>query len=439
MLTADLLLTARRGESVRPRLLDVDDAAALEAAAELLALAEVHVGQTRGELEAALAQVRVPALREQVVRGLAELVLQRGDFAGAAGDDPAALRGALFEAGAQAWRAHAGDAPGDWQAGVVADVAAARGLTPEAVQAQLFADLRENHRLQALEPLAPRELLWRYNVAQCQGLLLSAERVELVSPWPSPQRLRQLLRYLKFFGLLFQPQEDPAALRLTVDGPLSVLEGTQRYGLNLAQFFPALLLWEEPWRLRATLHLRGTSRQWRGQGLQVLELAPGPLLRSHYRDQGQWVPPDVARFLEGWPEAAARHGEWSAAPAEALLKLPGNRFLIPDFVLTHGPSGRRLYLEHLPQPSRERVLARGRLIALHGAGDYLLACRALPALKALAAAQPWLATYQRTFLPSAVLRHLRDLPPQGALPVGDLDDLSATGDSRLDGNGDSKD
>ena len=91
---------------------------------------------------------------------------------------------------------------------------------------------------------------------QAQGLLLTAERLDIRAPWPEPLRLRQLLRYLKFFGLLFQTSGGSRGegLHVRVDGPLSVLESSNRYGLQLAEFLPALLLWDPPWQAEAEVY-----------------------------------------------------------------------------------------------------------------------------------------------------------------------------------------
>jgi len=393
MLTTDLLVYTRRGERIVPRLLDPARAPLAQAAADLLALAKAHRGQRRGDLEQALKGVAVPGLAPRVAAGLGRLVLQRCTFDVTAPAEPVVLRTALFDAAAAAWRAEGRAGLPRWRPRVVARVAAEHGLTSDAAEAALFADLPENQRLTDLRPLTPAGLVYRYNVAQVQGLLLRAGEVAVQAPWPRPQRLRQLFHYLKFYGLLYAADAGPEGeLALRVDGPLSVLQGATRYGLNLAQFFPALLLWDQPWTLTARLEgLRG-----RKGGL--LELAPHPLLRSHLPDQGQWVPEDARRFVAAFNDG----GPWRAEPAEELLALPGNRFLIPDFRLTHGPSGRRVYLEHLLYPSAERVAARAALIAQRPGADYLVACRGVPSLPAA----PWLVTYRRTLLPSGVRRAL---------------------------------
>jgi predicted nuclease of restriction endonuclease-like RecB superfamily len=437
MLTADLLDYRRRQGAVVPQLLDPAAPAAQQVAAAVLRCAQAHLGRPRGALEEALQGLDAAGLPPKAAQGLARLVLERCTFAVAAPLEPATLRRSVWDAGAAAWRgaedprAPLGSAPWRAQALAAAQATLAAsgavppasgvvpGLAPETIDAALFADLEEHQRLEALEPLRAAELPYRYNVAQVQGLLLRAERVTLSAPWPEPRRLRQLLRYLKFYRLLFRQEEAapprgrPRAgaaapgLTLVVDGPLSVLESATRYGLELAQFFPALLLWDSPWRLEAELRL-GKRRE-----RNRLRLEPHPWLRSHYPDHGQWIPDDVRRFVAAFNADAEQAGTpWRAAAAEALLTLPGNRSLVPDFEFRRAdaPGAAPLYLERLPYPDAPQVTARLAQLAAAGRTDYLLACRAVPAVRALGE-RPALLAFRRSLLPGPVRAALERLRP----------------------------
>ncbi|MBI4083625.1 MAG: DUF790 family protein [Candidatus Lambdaproteobacteria bacterium] len=415
MLTGSLLVYAMRGgpegQRVRPRLLDPADPALRGAAEALTGLFAGHVGQRRAELELALRSFQPPELPLRVQPGLARLLFERCLFETDCPIEPARMRADLFDAAAEAWRRAEGSGAGAgegaepaWRAGVMERIARRHGLTPAEADAELFADLEENQVLRSWEPLAAEALLLRYNVAQVQGLLLRAERLTVRAPWPGARRMRQLLRYLKFFGLLFRiGRDEDDSLRLAVDGPLSVLDSATRYGLDLARFFPALLLWREPWRMEAELRPRpGQPRSGRPVRLT---LEPHPWLRSHYPDHGQWVPEEVRRFADAFRGAPAA-ADWRVEPAEELLPVPGNRFLIPDFRFVHHATGHTAFLEQLAYPSRERVEARGALIAAAGRRDYIVACRNLPALRALAPAPAWLLAYRRSLLPSQVCEAL---------------------------------
>ncbi len=449
MLTGDLLLFTRRRGRVIPRLLEPSQAALSDAAASLLGVVEAHRGRTRGELEQALKEalpsavqpsaVQPSAVQPKVTAGLAKLLLDRCQFEVEVAADPEALRRDLFDASAAQWcadpvsTAPAPAMPANREQ-VVETVGSVHGLSPAQVERALFADLAENQVLQSFRSLSAEDLIYRFNVAQVQGLLLRAERLVLTAPrQPDARRLRQLFRYLKFFGLLFQVEAGKEGeWKLVLDGPLSLLESGSRYGMNLAQFFPALLNWKEPWLLRVELVPR------RGKPPAQLELQPHPLLRSHYPDQGQWIPEELQKFLERFNSLGS---SWRARHCAEVLTLPYNKWLIPDLEFERisasagGEAGkegegsdgaeamensdagaadsadiadpaRRVFLEYLPYPVRERAEQRLQLIRTDRPRDYLLACRGTPAIQPLAPAYPQLVCFRRTLLPKLILERL---------------------------------
>ena len=418
MLTGDLLRVTRRKGRVLPRLVDPAGPDLLAAAGGLIAEVQGQLGRSRGELERAL-DLHAPAGPEHTLeRGLVKLLLDRCVFETRAKADPAALRAALFDRSAAAWRERPlADLP-LWRGEVLREAGAACGLTEAEAGDALFADLEQNQALAAFDPLSPARLLLRYNVALVQGLLLRADGLEVRAPWPEPARLRQLFRWLKFFGLLFEARREGALLCLSVDGPLRILEHASRYGLGLAQFFSALLLWPGPWVL--TAQVRAGKR---GQSAE-LELEPHPWLKSPLPDQGAWVPEAVRDFVAAFN---AHADAWRVLPAERVLMLPGNRFLIPDFEFVEAATGRRVLLEHVQYPSPERVarlLDLARQAALTPAepgtpdgvppADYWIACKRSAALPDDAR----LLAYRRSLLASQVRARLAGAAQGGRATEG---------------------
>ena len=104
--------------------------------------------------------------------------------------------------------------------------------------------------------MTAEELLHRYNCAQVQGLLLRSESLMLTLPESGPAKLRQLLKYLRFNELLAKivrdTKKNSKTLILKIDGPLSLFVQTQKYGLNLANFFAAVLL-QPKWKIDAQM------------------------------------------------------------------------------------------------------------------------------------------------------------------------------------------
>jgi hypothetical protein len=404
MLTADLLLYKRRKGRVIPEALDPEAPAPLEAAQALIGLFAASPGQARGDIEAAAGALGMAELSQKAQRGLLKLLFDGAEFGTEAATDPLQLRHDLFEAAAQRWRDLGTAGLPGWRAEIVAAAAAERGITAAAAEAALFADLPSQQRMMAAPSFTARGLLQRYNSAQVQGLLLGAQRIDIDAANPTPQRLRQMLRWLKFFGLLFreEPRGAPGNLHLVLDGPLSVLEGSTRYGLQLAEFFPALLLWAPPWRLHAMVRLRA------GGGLHELIVEPHPHLQSHYPDHGQWVPDSARRFAA---EVNALDSPWRAEAAEDVLMLAGNRYLVPDFVLRHADEPEPVLLEQVLIPVPETLPERLTLAKTVTGQRYVIACRATPAIQEAVRDEADVFLYKRNLTASAFVDWLEGRGP----------------------------
>ena len=165
-------------------------------------------------------------------------------------------------------------------------------LTPEIVEQGLFADLKSEQRLVHFKDISAEHLLQRYNVALAQAVLYRCTGLHVTIRNEPPQRYRQLLRRVKFHRLLCEMERvGENTWRLHLDGPLSLFSATQKYGLQLALFFPAVLLCRD-FEVRAEL-------RWGPQRKPKVFLAtPSDGLASHYADSGTYVPPELGMFVE---------------------------------------------------------------------------------------------------------------------------------------------
>ncbi|MEW6359472.1 MAG: DUF790 family protein [Planctomycetota bacterium] len=123
---------------------------------------------------------------------------------------------------------------------VKAQIAQGLGRPWADIEAELYADVMEFHRLKAFPGYASaKDLLSRYNVAQAQTCLYRAERMVITAS----ADFKTILRYVKLFGLLHDiSRRGPSAYRIDLSGPVSALRHTQRYGVAFAKLLPALLL-----------------------------------------------------------------------------------------------------------------------------------------------------------------------------------------------------
>jgi predicted nuclease of restriction endonuclease-like RecB superfamily len=361
MLTGKMVVVRYARDRIIPRYIDVDDPTWLEVAERLLALFRGRDGRTRGELEEAQSELFGDDPSQIVHQGLAKLLEDRCEFEVVSGHPPEAIRAAVFLAATQQRKTAQGDtddpsaslAPFDRDA-VLRHAADELSLTPEAIEQGLFADLKSEQRLVQFKDISAERLLQRYNVALAQAVLYRCTGMNVTIRNEPPQRYRQLLRRVKFHRLICEMERIGAdTWRLRLDGPLSLFSATQKYGLQLAMFLPAILLCRD-FEVRAELRW-GTQRKEK-----VLLVTPADKLVSHYADAGTYVPPELSLFVELFRKRVA---DWDIVEETEVFPLGSAGFWVPDFRLIHRETGRRVLFEVLGfwrRSSAEQHLARLR-------------------------------------------------------------------------------
>jgi predicted nuclease of restriction endonuclease-like RecB superfamily len=121
-----------------------------------------------------------------------------------------------------------------------------------------------------------------------------------------------------------------------LDGPLSLFSATQKYGLQLALFLPAVLLCKD-FELRAEVRWGPQKRP------KTFLLGPDDGLVSHYADTGMYVPAELGMFVELFRKRVA---DWEVVEETEVFPLGGG-FWVPDFRLVHRDSGLVVRLEVL--------------------------------------------------------------------------------------------
>jgi predicted nuclease of restriction endonuclease-like RecB superfamily len=368
MLTGNLVRVRLRGNRVVPLYIDPTDPALLGVAERLLEAYRSGLNQTRGELEETLTESVGDMSGQLVHQGLAKLLEDRCEFETVSGHPPEQLRELVFRAAALRRlqsasaaitkptfpRLHEASPPAFDRGAVLQEVADGLGVTAPEVEAGLFADLKTEQRLIKFDDVTPERLLERYNVALAQAVLLRSTGVVVSIYGETPQRYRALLRGIKFHRLVCDadmPARDSCRLRL--DGPLSLFTATQKYGLQLALFLPALLNCQA-FELRADLRW-GAQRK---DKLFVLTSDDG--LVSTAPDYASYTPPELTMFAELFRK---KHPGWLLLEEAEVFPLGGEGFWAPDFRLVHGKTGRVVRLEVLGfwrKASAEKHLERLR-------------------------------------------------------------------------------
>ena len=336
MLTTDLLLTRSRGPYIEPRYIEVESPQYIDLAQDLIDIFARHQGENRRQLQAALDLYAGDRTDYRIQRGLAKLLFDDCcEFHIASAVPPEELRQQVFALSRESHpvvrepnliypitREH-----------VLEQVALKYEVAPAQVDEGLYADLVENHRLETFQAPTSNFLLNRYNVALAQAMLYRCEQLRLSVHRNLPVRYKQLFKFIKFHRLIHTITGDlDAGYEIVLDGPVSMFRHSQKYGLQMAVFLPALLLCTR-WQMRADI-LRTDGRR------QEFVLDDQSGLVSHYRDQTLYDSLLEETFAKRFEKAKT---EWEMERESEIINLK-ETVMIPDFTFRH-PDGRTALLE----------------------------------------------------------------------------------------------
>ncbi len=366
MLTGNLVRVKTAKSRVIPLYLHRESQDWLEVAESLLLIFREGIGMSRGEIAAEIDEMVGEGMANLAHRGLAKVLEDRAEFEVVADVPPETLREKVFSAAAahrRGLRAAGHRAP--FKREVVLDaVAGELKIEPNQVAASLFADLKDENRLLGFEDLTAQRLVDRYNVALAQSVLLRSVLVTAEVRREKPARFRQLFRHLKFHRLLYRVEGSMQdGYTFQIDGPLSLFSATNKYGLQMANFLPALLLCTD-FRLDAELRW-GPKREPRH-----FHLESGDGLVSHYADSGTYTPPELSAFLDRFRQVAPA---WDITESTEVVELGREGVWVPDYKFIHRATGTDVLVEVLgfwKRASLDRLL---RLLPSHGPSRYLLA------------------------------------------------------------------
>lgn len=342
MLPSNMVITNfRKGKAYPHKLVVKDDF--LETAAEMIALMEHAKGERKSDIEDSLQSIAIQVWNPKVAQGMVRLLIKRAEFSQAEeGKDPVDIRREVFSLAAERWKQFDPDKYKDvfsFKKSLLNEMGVQDPRIIENTEDWLFGDIAANQILIEFQPVTPGDLLNVYNISQVQGILLNALYLE-VSLSSTQSSLRKIFQMLKFFGLMFQVEEskEPGMIKVKIDGPASILEHQRSYGLELAMFFPAILLLNGKWSLSAELKVTGKPRTF------FLELDSTNPYRSTYTNRGIWYFDKLTEFINNWNQKTKT--QLKAELSTEIIPLSGNRYLVADFQL-QDPSGKIILIEWL--------------------------------------------------------------------------------------------
>ena len=330
MLTKDLLQYKIRKGQILPQFVNPADNQLLTIAEQLIAVFEKSPNTPRATLLETSKQIidSTPGM-PIVKRGLEKLLLDRTEFDTAPNEELIAFRQKLFTETSRLLSQEEFQDYTDYQhrvSQITADESQPE-IAPTAegeLASKLYADLPSYQPVLTFRTLSAERLLHRYNAAQVQGLLLHCNTLTLKLTDAMTAELRQLFKYLRFNQLLSTIRKEEELYQITVDGPLNLFYKTKRYGMNLANFFIAVLH-QPKWELTAEIQLRNRRRSW-------LSLDESCGIKPVSQQFLAYIPEDIQLFQT---MLRNKTGDWQIRPGSQFLPLAGDFYCFPDYQLVH--------------------------------------------------------------------------------------------------------
>ncbi|RME75013.1 MAG: DUF790 family protein, partial [Planctomycetota bacterium] len=333
MLTKNLVSVRVGRKRIHPNYLDPEEERYLDLAKKLISFFQSQIGRRKREIEEDLPFVHGNQFPPLLTKGIIKILWDLCIFQEIESFSPMEARLELFRLSSQAWQ------EGKWQGKKLLETfAAQRELSLQTVQENLYCDLKEETVLKEFPAISPRDLICRYNTALAQGILIHSRKLE-VHFEGSRAELRLLFRYLKFFRLLYQLKNlGEGRFSMILEGPAHLFHQSTKYGLQMANFFLALL---------KLTHFKITAEVLWGKNKKPkdFEVSTSKYFKSHLKDPNYWTPPELVAFYQGFLQLDS---SWQIQENREVLELSSQFVRIPDFIFLL--KERKLNKEDAPPP-----------------------------------------------------------------------------------------
>jgi len=332
VLPLNLLRVRTRMGQIKPVYADINKEN-LDLANTLLELFQTRLGKRRGDLLDKVATYEMAGFDYRFVRGLSQILQRQCTFQAETVVDPPLARRLIFEEASRKGLIFTGE----MRKQVLQAVAEQLNVTDEQLEKSFQADLESELILKEFSPISASELLKRYNLSLTQTLLFRSTFMEVkVSEY-----WKEVLREIKFHGLMYSAETRNDVFQITVDGPFSLFKLTQRYGTSLAKVLPTIVQ-ADTWEINASI-IRTSQLGKRIFQLKLTSAEVGDKIKpSNLRRESGEVAFDSLVEEKFSKDFQSLHSEWKLIREPPPL-IVGKHVFIPDFCFERGRM--KVYME----------------------------------------------------------------------------------------------
>jgi predicted nuclease of restriction endonuclease-like RecB superfamily len=326
VLPVEMLITKTFRGQIRPTYVH-DSVKLIELAESLIGVYQRGIGKKRSQIYSEVKEFEYGSFNFRLIRGLATILDRRSTFLVESPVDPYQLRKAVFSI-SEGFAITAEE-----KQRIIGIVSKEFKIHPEDVEKYLWSDLEDEQVMRGFRPVSAMDLLAAYNLSLTQTLLFRSTVLE----FRVRENWKRIFRGIKRLGLMYAINRDQAGYTVSLEGPISIIKLTERYGTNVARLLPEIVMGGE-WSVRAQIVSR-----WRdNKRLLTFELgsSEGVLLPTRVIEPEELYDSSLEEdFAKRFNSLGTR---WK------LLREPepipvGATIMIPDFAFVLGD--KRIYLE----------------------------------------------------------------------------------------------
>ncbi|MEM0127994.1 MAG: DUF790 family protein [Thermoplasmatales archaeon] len=204
-----------------------------------------NVGKTRGEIEESLKTMELKVQNPKILRGIALIMFRYSEFRKPSSLDAERVRKIVFSLAL-----NPSISPSERKR--ILEKAASILVTDVAeVESALYGDMESNQILVSPKNTSPEILAKIFNREQIETVMMKSLWVEVLTE----KHFNEFIRSVRSKGLLYSESMDGNRHKIRVDGPVSIFEKSERYGVKLSLFIRDVLTHDD-WEINAKVSLK---------------------------------------------------------------------------------------------------------------------------------------------------------------------------------------
>ncbi len=201
-------------------------------ASAVIQLLRTMVGKTRREADKEIRELELKVQFHKTLRAIYTVFLRQCNFVAPSVLNSQEIREEVFIRAAGAVIDPA------LRNGLLLEVGKKFGAEAREVEAAIIGDLESEQILDSVPVIQPEKLIREYNFELFETILLRCESLNFFAE----NGLRRLITAIKLLGLIYKPIAEGSTLKgIEISGPVSILEGTRRYGSRFAKLVKIMI------------------------------------------------------------------------------------------------------------------------------------------------------------------------------------------------------